>query len=61
MPEMFMENDLEVDNTTIKIKEANKDTATKISDLFKSQPIGSVVKINGRTFTVNADTAKNVK
>lgn len=60
MPEMFMENDLEVDNTTFKIPEANKDIATKVSDLFKSQPIGSVVKINGRSFTVNTNTKKNV-
>jgi hypothetical protein len=60
MPEMFMENDLEVDNTTFTIPEANKDIATKVSDLFKSQPIGSVVKINGRSFTVNTNTKKNV-
>ena len=60
MPEMFMENHLEVDNTTFKIPEANKDIATKVSDLFKSQPIGSVVKINGRSFTVKANTSKNV-
>ena len=55
-----MENDLEVNNTTFKIPEANKDIATKVSDLFKSQPIGSVVKINGRIFTVNTNTSKNV-
>lgn len=49
-----MENDLEVDNKTFKIKEANPSTMKDVSNLFKSKPIGSVVKINGKTFTVKA-------
>ena len=39
----------------------NKPTAEKVSELFKSYPVGTVVKINGRTFTVQANTAKNVQ